>query len=247
VSSAATSADAVREEAVRRLQAATGTLAAAALARLEAELAWYRALAPQERSWVGLVAQAGIASFTAWYRSYAGPQDAPAVSADVFGTAPRELVRAVSLAQTLQLLRVVVDVVEQQVPDLAGPEHRAALAERLLRACARTAGDETAAAVQSLLKQGAKSIVLDMRGNGGGIVDQALSVSSLFLDEGQEIVSVRTRNEPTETSYSRGRHIGLKVPLVVLVDGGSASATEIVAGALQDHDRALLIGTRSSR
>ena len=107
------------------------------------------------------------------------------------------------------------------------------------------AAEEVAGAVAKLEQQGAKGIVLDMRDNGGGIVDQALAVSGLFLQEGQEIVSVRARNAPTEVARARGPHLATSIPLVVLVDGGSASATEIVAGALQDHDRALIVGTTS--
>ena len=107
------------------------------------------------------------------------------------------------------------------------------------------AAEEVAGAVEKLEHQGAKGIVLDMRDNGGGIVDQALAVSGLFLQEGQEIVSVRARNTPNEIARARGPHIGTNIPLVVLVDGSSASATEIVAGALQDHDRALIVGTTS--
>ncbi|HEX3866628.1 MAG TPA: S41 family peptidase [Gemmatimonadaceae bacterium] len=105
--------------------------------------------------------------------------------------------------------------------------------------------DEVEAAVDSLVKAGATSLVLDMRDNGGGIVDQALATASLFLRDGQDIVSVRSRNQPTSVDRSHGKHLALSIPLVVLVDGGSASATEIVAGALQDHDRALVIGTTS--
>ena len=107
------------------------------------------------------------------------------------------------------------------------------------------AAEEVSAAVEKLEQQGAKGIVLDMRDNGGGIVDQALAVSGLFLREGQEIVSVHARNTPTEIARARGPHMGSNIPLVVLVDGSSASATEIVAGALQDHDRALIVGTTS--
>jgi carboxyl-terminal processing protease len=105
--------------------------------------------------------------------------------------------------------------------------------------------DEVAASVDSLVKQGATSLVLDMRDNGGGIVDQALAVSSLFLPEGKDIVSVHYRSQPTEVARSQGHHLSLQVPLVVLLDENSASATEIVAGALQDHDRALIVGTTS--
>src|SRR5690348_6276335 len=107
------------------------------------------------------------------------------------------------------------------------------------------AAEEVAVAVEKLEQQGAKGIVLDMRDNGGGIVDQALAVSGLFLQEGQEIVSVRARNTPAEVARARGPHMDTDIPLVVLVDGSSASATEIVAGALQDHDRALIVGTTS--
>jgi carboxyl-terminal processing protease len=107
------------------------------------------------------------------------------------------------------------------------------------------AADEVRTAVDSLIKQGAKGIVLDMRDNGGGIVEQALETASLFLRDGQEIAAVRSRGQPTEVLRSAGRHLRDTIPLVVLLDGGSASATEIVAGALQDHDRALVLGTNS--
>ena len=107
------------------------------------------------------------------------------------------------------------------------------------------AAEEVAGSMTQLVEQGAKGIVLDMRGNGGGIVDQALKTSSLFLRDGQEIASVRSRNQPTEVLRSGGHHLALTLPLVVLVDEGSASATEIVAGALQDHDRALVVGATS--
>ena len=107
------------------------------------------------------------------------------------------------------------------------------------------AADEVRAAIDTLVKQGAKGLVLDMRDNGGGIVEQALETASLFLRDGQEIAAVRSRNQPTEVLRSAGRHLAPTMPLVVLVDGGSASATEIVAGALQDHDRALVLGSNS--
>jgi carboxyl-terminal processing protease len=102
--------------------------------------------------------------------------------------------------------------------------------------------EEVEAAAKRLLTQGARGLVLDLRDNGGGIVEQALSVSSLFLKDSQEIVSVRTRGAPAEVSRAEGMRIAEAVPLVVLTNGGTASAAEIVAGALQDHDRALVLG-----
>lgn len=93
--------------------------------------------------------------------------------------------------------------------------------------------------------QGAKGVVLDLRDDPGGILDQALSVSNLFLKEGQELVSVRGRNAPPQVYVAKDKPMQPTVPLVVLVNGLSASASEIVAGALQDHDRALILGTTS--
>ncbi len=107
------------------------------------------------------------------------------------------------------------------------------------------AADEVQEAARKLVAEGAKGLVLDMRDNGGGIVEQALAVSSLFLKDGQPIVIVRGRNSPDEIAKSSSEHLPMQPPLVVLSDGGTASASEIVAGALQDHDRALVLGTTS--
>jgi carboxyl-terminal processing protease len=104
------------------------------------------------------------------------------------------------------------------------------------------ATEEVAAAAAKLLKEGARGLVLDVRDNGGGIVEQALAISSLFLKDSQEIVSVRTRGQPNEVARAHGTHVATGVPMVVLTNGGTASAAEIVAGALQDHDRALVLG-----
>jgi len=104
------------------------------------------------------------------------------------------------------------------------------------------ASEEVEGAVKTLLAQGAKGLVLDLRDNGGGIVEQALSISTLFLKDGQDIVTVRARGTADEVSKTRGGHVAEGVPLIVLTDGGTASAAEIVAGALQDHDRALVLG-----
>ncbi|HVZ50895.1 MAG TPA: S41 family peptidase [Pseudolabrys sp.] len=90
-----------------------------------------------------------------------------------------------------------------------------------------------------------KGYILDLRNNPGGLLDQAISVSDAFLDKG-EIVSTRGRNpEETQRFSARPGDLTKNKPLIVLVNGGSASASEIVAGALQDHKRATVVGTRS--
>ena len=118
------------EANLRSLHRGSGLLATAALRRLDETLPWYRAMPPEDRSWVGLVAQAGISAFTAWYRDRETPL---AVTADVFGTAPRELTRSVTLSQTLELVRTVVQVVEDHVEELAAPGQEQSLREAVLR------------------------------------------------------------------------------------------------------------------
>jgi DNA-binding PucR family transcriptional regulator len=94
------------------LKSISGELATTTLKRLDDLLPWYRAMPASRRSSVGLVAQAGITSFVSWYKD---PKSQPWIAADVFGVAPRELLRSISLQETLQLIRVVVQVVEDRV------------------------------------------------------------------------------------------------------------------------------------
>jgi carboxyl-terminal processing protease len=108
------------------------------------------------------------------------------------------------------------------------------------------AADDLDAALRRLVvREGAKGVVLDLRDDPGGILDQALAVSNLFLQNGQEIASVRGRNQEPQVYAAQRQPLVPTVPLVVLTNGGTASASEIVAGALQDHDRALVVGTTS--
>jgi hypothetical protein len=95
---------------------ATGDLTTAAMKRMEETLPWFRELGAEERSWVSLVAQAGITAFIDWFAS---PEAGPALTADVFGAAPRELARVISLEQTVDLVRTTVNVVESAVEQLA--------------------------------------------------------------------------------------------------------------------------------
>ncbi|MBQ8465542.1 MAG: S41 family peptidase [Alphaproteobacteria bacterium] len=98
---------------------------------------------------------------------------------------------------------------------------------------------------QKKLGNKAKGLVLDLRNNPGGLLDQAIAVSDLFLDKG-EIVSTRSRNEEDNIKYSAKEGDVLNgLPIVVMINDGSASASEIVAGALQDHKRAVILGEKS--
>ncbi|HLS44337.1 MAG TPA: helix-turn-helix domain-containing protein [Ornithinicoccus sp.] len=107
-----------------------GTVATFAAQRMEREHQWYRELSAQDRSWVGLVAQAGIHGFLTWYRQ---KDDSLPVTADIFGTAPRELAQTVTLRQTLDLVRTTIDVVEEHVELLAQPGEEARVRDSLLR------------------------------------------------------------------------------------------------------------------
>jgi carboxyl-terminal processing protease len=108
-----------------------------------------------------------------------------------------------------------------------------------------TAAREVANQLIRLQGEGAKSFVLDLRDNQGGFLEQALSTTNLFLRPGQEIASVRSRNGAVERYNAEYKPVLETAPLVILTNGYSASASEIVAGALQDHDRALILGTTS--
>src|SRR5688572_22776095 len=108
-----------------------------------------------------------------------------------------------------------------------------------------TSGGEVETALRQLAGQGAQAFVLDLRGNGGGDFDESLRMANLFLKRGQDIVTVRTRSSTPVVSRALEQPIVPDAPLVVLTDGYTASASEIVAGALQDHDRGVIIGTTS--
>jgi carboxyl-terminal processing protease len=98
--------------------------------------------------------------------------------------------------------------------------------------------------LEPLIERGADALVLDLRGNGGGLLTEAVLVASVFVEDG-EIVSVRGRARRERTEEAEGGAIDADLPMVVLVDRGSASASEIVAGALRDRKRARLVGTRT--
>src|SRR2546423_1467790 len=115
---------------VRRIERAGGGLATASVARMDEVLPWFRELPADQRAWVMLVAQAGVRSLVEWLDNAGSSQEG---SDDIFDTAPRALARSLNLQQTVQLIKVTIDVVEEQVPHLAAAGEEAALREAVLK------------------------------------------------------------------------------------------------------------------
>ncbi len=108
------------------------------------------------------------------------------------------------------------------------------------------ASSETKEALEKLKEEGAKQIILDLRGNPGGLLHEAVNICNLFVPKGEVIVTTKSKNAKyNNTNKTTREPIDTEIPLVVIVDGKSASASEIVSGALQDLDRAVIIGSRS--
>jgi carboxyl-terminal processing protease len=115
-----------------------------------------------------------------------------------------------------------------------------------LRDFTHTSSRELVNAIETLEKKGMKKLMLDLRGNPGGVLDQAVDISDIFLGKGAKVVYTRGRTASSaQDFYAPGEGPHFDKPLVVLVNRGSASASEIVAGAIQDHDRGLIVGQRT--
>ncbi len=109
-----------------------------------------------------------------------------------------------------------------------------------------TASKEVRSAFLDLKSQGATKIILDLRGNPGGLLHEAVNICNLFVPKDEIIVTTKSKNEKHNNTYrTTSQPLDLEIPLAVIVDGKSASASEIVAGALQDLDRAVILGSRS--
>ena len=140
----------------------------------------------------------------------------------------------------LERRRVEVPVVESAMRESGGRK----IAHVELDAFTSGAHGAVGEAVRRLIDRGAEGVVLDLRDNGGGLLNEAVLVSSIFIPEGT-IVTTRGRSRDERVFEASGRAIDTDIPVVVLVDGESASASEIVTGALQDRDRAEVVGTRT--
>lgn len=109
-----------------------------------------------------------------------------------------------------------------------------------------TASSEVTKSFLKLKEQGIDNLIIDLRGNGGGLLIEAIKIVNLFVEQGQTIVTTKGRlSDENRTYKTLAPPVDTEIPLIILVDGGSASASEIVSGSLQDLDRAVIVGTRS--
>ncbi|HEX9825102.1 MAG TPA: S41 family peptidase [Flavobacteriaceae bacterium] len=116
----------------------------------------------------------------------------------------------------------------------------------VLRQFNEKSSSETSNAVRSLKNQGAKRLILDLRGNPGGLLNEAVNVVNIFVPKNQLVVTTKSKvKKYNKTYYTQREPLDTEIPLVVLIDGRSASASEIVSGALQDLDRAVIVGAQS--
>jgi carboxyl-terminal processing protease len=112
----------------------------------------------------------------------------------------------------------------------------------LLTPFAKASSGESSTAVKQLNPASLSGLILDLRGNPGGVLNSAIAVCDMLLDKNQVIVSQRGRRSPYHAYYALHGNNGVRIPIVVLIDSGSASASEIVTGAIQDHDRGIVLG-----
>ena len=219
---------------VRRLERATGALSTAALARMEQDFPWYRAMPPEHRSWIGLVLQAGFTAFIEWFRH---PEAQQAITADVFGTAPRELTRAVTLQQTVELVRTAIEVVEERVAELAAPDDDAHLREAVLRYSREIAFAAAQVYAQAAEARGAwdarlEALVVDalLRGE----ADQSLSSRAAALGwtsvESIVVLAGRAPADDPEAVVDAIRRAGRAADLDVLTGVHGEQLVAIVGG-----------------
>jgi carboxyl-terminal processing protease len=147
-------------------------------------------------------------------------------------------------ARTLHFSIVRANVVEPVANEQLVNYHGTKIGDLTFTAFTSGSGNELRAQVHKALGQGAKALILDLRGNGGGLLKEAVNVASIFVPDGT-VVTTRGRAQPTQVYSAEGNAIAPTIPLVVLVDHGTASSAEIVTGALQDHHRAEVVGTRT--
>jgi hypothetical protein len=224
---------------LRRVERAIGALATASVARMDETLPWFRDLPADQRSWVMLVAQAGVRSLVEWLRNGGSAAGSPQeISDDVFAAAPRALARSITLQQTVALIKVTIDVAEAQVPHLAADGEEAALREAILKFSREIAFSAARVYARAAESRGAwdarlQALLVDalLRGDSPDLL--ASRAAALGWTDAPPVVVVVGRSPGGEvaavlhTVYRVARRIGVEViggvhgDRLVVVVGGS--------------------------
>lgn len=167
--------------------------------------------------------------------------DANIVIRSVLGPAGTTVHLTIAREGESELLEFEIVRAEIEVPSIHSEMLEGDIGYIQLFSFSNETADDLRAAITDLQDQGMQSMILDLRGNGGGFLFSAIDVTSEFVQDGL-ILTERFGDGSEETYDANGRGLATEIPLVVLVDGGSASASEIVAGAIQDYDRGILVG-----
>ncbi len=218
------------DAAIRRLEQSVGPLTNAAIAKMNDDLPWFRALTAEDRSWIGLIAGAGISSFVEWFREGAGERKGAAVPADVFGTAPRELTGAVTLQQTVEMVRTTIGVVEAHVDEVVSASDAPAVREAVMlysREIAFAAADVYARAAE---QRGAWDARLE-----------ALIVDSVLRGEADEAIRSRA------TALGWASTSGVCVVLGITPTGDSAIAVDSIKRSARAHHFDALCAVQGDR
>jgi hypothetical protein len=128
---ASTATARTRGRIARQMQSAVGDLTKVSLARMEKEMPWFAGLTAEQRAWIGMILQAGYSSFIGWFKAPSGPP--PPLNVEVFGNAPRSFAGVISLQQTVAMVRLSIEVAEQQLAEMVSPEYAAEVRESVLR------------------------------------------------------------------------------------------------------------------
>ena len=205
-----------------QLAAATGDLATDATVRMEATYPWYRQLSADERAWVGLVAQAGISAFLDWV---ADQREAPQLTADVFGSAPRELARIISLEQTVALVRTTIEVVEAAIDEIIEEPERSSAREATLRYSREIAFSAAEVYARAAEARGAWDARLE-----------ALVVDSILRDELDPSLSSRV----SALGWSQAAPIAVIAGYAPIAD--VEGSLDVLRRAARNHELMLLTG-----
>jgi DNA-binding PucR family transcriptional regulator len=229
-------------QTVRRLEAAQGSFASAIAARMDSDLPWYAALPADERSWVGLVAQAGFGDFLRWLSE---PDPDVLAGTAVFGTAPRELMRSVTLQQTVELVRAAITVVEEGLDAVVGESHPAEQViarQALLRYSREVAFAAAAVYARAAEARGAwdarlEALLVDavLRGDGEDTVASRAAALGWTLDAATTVVIGPSSEQTSAGAVARVRTVARQAGGEALVGVQGDRLVVVLSGGLDVH------------